>query len=192
MTYFNSQIQRLGELPIYVIESLLKIANAAKSEFKKNPSLYAGNCVTPASISDVSLKTEIYTIINRAACYILSLGEPALREMVPIERALAVIPSGEIDLEYFKRYVDRVGEKIVIPLLGNFNVNGQLLPVGSIHRVNNRTNLKISSQNGAVLLVINFLDIDLDEHLTIIDKAAVFPLTSEEGGDVKSSERAFY
>lgn len=198
MAYFNALSSNIGEFPIYLSEQLLAVAKRLRQDFTKtgiSSIFYTGSFISPSAVKDRELQIQLYQLTNRAAFHVLSLGCTALREMVPIERALVSLPAGESSDVYFKRYIDRVGEKVIIPLLGEVTLKrgseANVLKPGMSYRVNSRTAASASSA-GAVVLVLNFLDIDLDEHLTPVDKLAEFPLTKEEGGDAKSSERALY
>lgn len=189
--YFKQMSQHIGTAPSYLINDLLILLGKVKESFVQSsrPVLCMNNSVLYLRSIIGENQVAAHQLIAQLVSYLYPFGAEFLKEKIPVERAFCANGKASNDMFYGKRYVERVGEKIIVPLVGKAaytfhpkNSPEQIVEFtpGSIIRVNDRvpTTFKTDGQFAAV--VINFLDIDLDRFLTPKDKQATFELATDE------------
>lgn len=191
--HFLNNFQVLGKLPNYLIGDFLELAKAITPTFKTvdRAVLCPNNSLLYLRSLDGQALLTANACFSKAISYLYPFCAEFLEEKIPIERAMCASKKTDATEKFYgRRFIERVGEKVIIPLTGaaTYTFYPRLgepqefqLKVGEIIRVNDRINTSFKTDALFVAAVINFLDIDLDHFLTAQDKQAIFELAIDEG-----------
>lgn len=181
--YFKNLVEVLHDIPAYlteeVAESLAKSKEQPSSDFRRF--LGVKNQVLGWRKMEVDLRISTMSIQQ----FIMSQQNLCLKNLVQYETVIA-IPTTEEVSELSKRYVDKIGELIVVVLQGSLTIQSPefdettTLTSGFVYRINNRVPSSITVADGTIALCLLMIDFDLKHYLKEWDLQGNFLRQKEE------------
>lgn len=179
-------VDNLGAIPAYIAQRALEIYtdNAVKATRLKDRSLVSSDEeVLPLRFITGSSFLEAGKMFSDLGTVLTSRSRRLL-DCVVCERYIVKAQPSEAKF-YGRRYIDKNGVKIVVPLsreciLDFHDAPGKTvrktMEVSEAYVVSDRVLANCQTEGSGIFLVMLFLDVDLDHFLTDIDKSAEFPL----------------
>lgn len=180
--FFKEVINKLGTVPQYMIYDIVKYKNDINCVADKRALLGIGSDV----LSYVSASQDLQTSTLFLRDYISSQHFSCLKNMVPIETAIVVLPNTIHESPKKSRYLCRVGEQIVIPLINTMSITSsefgisETLETGSIYRLNNRISSVYVGEENFLALTFLFIDFDMKKYLLPHDLNSPFEKQKDE------------
>lgn len=188
--YFKQLAEKLGDAPDYVIEYLNDYIPEIKTKSISDSRFIFGDKTKILALRDSS--PELKDHIEFLQQFIMSQQFEILKHRVPYERSV-VLPGVGIDTSNVpNRYINRIGEFIVMPITGMCNIKSpefgdvpQEMKVGELWRYNTRIPMTYEYSDDFCGIVINYVDFDLTHYLMPFDVHGLFPRRRDEWFDSK-------
>lgn len=171
--YFKGLAEKCGVAPDYIIEYFNKfrtvVIETAKLDFRKI--LGSNTHILAFKDSPQEIKDEIEFVQN----YIMSQQWSILKDRVPYERSLCVVKTTNDTSNIPNRYINRIGENIVLVLNGSVTLKSAEFPeeavlnTGEIWRYNSRIPMEYTYSPDFYGLIISYVDFDLAHYLMPFD-----------------------
>ena len=180
--YFKQIAEILDQAPNYFVDDILEFKKDIITEQDPRSILGRGNTIQPFPKMPWYLQRSVTALSS----YILSQQYPLLKNLVIHESLLVKMPSGVGEVKMPTRYLNRVGELLIVPLSGNGKIGSDEfsdrvdLEVGKVVRINNRVNSRVVLSDDFVCAAFNFLDFDLKKYLMPHDLMSPFVRRKDE------------
>jgi hypothetical protein len=180
--FFLDISEKLAEIPQYFIEDLMQEEKNFKFTEDNRCFIGKGSYTQKYVDSTAQTKTELSNILN----FLYSQQFTVLKNLVASEIAIVNTPASPHVSPTNTRYINRIGEQIIIPINYQISITSNefkkstILDIGSIYRINSRTDLTFVSNANTIALSIIYIDFDLNKFLLPHDKNSVFPRRKDE------------
>lgn len=184
--YFNNITQIIDSIPQYFIDNILEQRSHINTELDTRSIIGKDNKIQFVN----KMPLPLLKTINAIGAYIYSQQYPLLKNLVINETMLCQPPESLTgDSSQHSRYLNRIGELFLVPIVGEVKIATVDFPMpailkpGNVFRINNRIGSRFYSSPDFLCAGFTFLDFDLKNYLMQHDLNSPFIRRKDEYAD---------